>query len=543
MGLISTIELDGHPIAHREAVSHSPDGTEKIMVLSTWMVVLGAVRLVCAIANYALAALETWRLEPTSIRRWNWFFEENQPIFLLSSAWPLILGLALRRTRWPELLKAGALTFLILSMGGVFSMMADWGDIHAKWINVGSFHIARSRRLPSLGTLIGHPDRPAWHGSTAAGVRDGRSCPLHGIPDPGPRPGRFRPPHPGAASAIRPGGNLSLGGLPDLDGSAAGLVGLARDPESIAPLDPGVHSPGRFPPNSFDSAISSIQPHDAIRIHEVEVLLNAAFQAWVSERYFQSWDNYQRVVSMADTIPQSAKASVGRRSIAQAFNGWAWLLATCPELNLRNPQDAVAYAKRAIDLEPNDRDIWNTLGVAYYRLGSLEEARSALYRSMELYDEGDAFDWFFLAMIHAKFDHKERARVWYDKAVEWSHLTLPGNAELYRFQVEAAQVLGLPKPERIPTPPPSKVARPPPIRCTHGGFTTARTRPDAQSDCAGELRAANTSSNLVVSPWRHSLSGRGVSAVTRQTRDRIRRAAPSHRCVEAARPPASGSSD
>jgi eukaryotic-like serine/threonine-protein kinase len=153
----------------------------------------------------------------------------------------------------------------------------------------------------------------------------------------------------------------------------------------------------------------------------------------------------------------------GRQVIARSYNGWAWLLATCPVANLRNPQDAVSYAKRAVDLESTNYQIWNTLGVAYYRAGNWEEARSALYRSMELNDEGGAFDWFFLAMIHAKFGHKERAQDWYDKAVQWSHDRGGDSVELYRFQIEAAEVLGLPKPERIVTPTTSKVARPPQI--------------------------------------------------------------------------------
>ncbi len=206
---------------------------------------------------------------------------------------------------------------------------------------------------------------------------------------------------------------------------------------------------------------------------------------------------------MAETISQSSMTIPSTsRSVALAFNGWAWLLATCPDVKLRNPQDAVTYAKRATALDPNEREIWNTLGVAYYRLGNWEEARSALYRSMELSDEGDAFDWFFLAMIHAKFGHKERAHDWYDKAVQWSHERRPGNAELYRFQVEAAQVLELPKPERIATPAPSKMARPPSHPPYPGGMPRRGRGQIAPSDVASELRSETRSSYLVQSPSR-----------------------------------------
>jgi tetratricopeptide (TPR) repeat protein len=466
MGLIPTIELEGHRIAHRDAVSHSPGSAEKIARLSTWMVVLGTVRLVSAIASFAMAALESWRLEPTSVGRWKWFFDENPPIVLLSVAWPLFLSLALRRTRWPELLKAGALTFLILSIGGVLSMIADWGDLHARWISVGSFLIPR-QALPRLGPTViligllgaaqlllefataGRAILLAFRTQDASPVDSDR----HALA----RRARFG----------RLGICLSLGFL----------ILMVRLPAWSAYLE--MLNQSRLIREFIlrddlhrIHAIRAATPPgpDSDRLRELEGLFIEASQAWTSERYFQSRDNYQRLIALAEMIPRSSLTLSGRRSVARAFNGWAWLLATSPEVNLRNPQEAVAYAKRATDLDPNDRDIWNTLGVAYYRLGSWEEARSAFYRSMELSDEGDAFDWFFLAMIHAKFDHKERAHDWYEKAVEWSHQRLPGNAELYRFQVEAAQVLGLLKPERIPTPPLSKIARPPTHPMYPGGL-------------------------------------------------------------------------
>lgn len=67
---------------------------------------------------------------------------------------------------------------------------------------------------------------------------------------------------------------------------------------------------------------------------------------------------------------------------------------------------------------------------------------------MELSDdrEGDSHDWFFLAMIHASKNQKEEGRRWYDRAVAWYHRSRPGDQELYRFQIEAAAALGIPRP-------------------------------------------------------------------------------------------------
>jgi hypothetical protein len=72
---------------------------------------------------------------------------------------------------------------------------------------------------------------------------------------------------------------------------------------------------------------------------------------------------------------------------------------------------------------------------------------------MDMRDGGDAFDWFFLAMAHGQLGHKDEARKWYDKAVEWmekNKVQLEKDAEhrdeLQRFRAEAKDVLGLKDP-------------------------------------------------------------------------------------------------
>ncbi|MHB1562352.1 MAG: hypothetical protein ACYC61_33340, partial [Isosphaeraceae bacterium] len=84
-------------------------------------------------------------------------------------------------------------------------------------------------------------------------------------------------------------------------------------------------------------------------------------------------------------------------------------------------------------------------------------SRNALYRSMELRNEGTSHDWFFLAMIHEREGRKERAREWYDTAAQWSKQPDADGEELYRFQCEAAEALRLPR----PAVPESMAGRPP----------------------------------------------------------------------------------
>jgi hypothetical protein len=69
----------------------------------------------------------------------------------------------------------------------------------------------------------------------------------------------------------------------------------------------------------------------------------------------------------------------------------------------------------------------------------------------------DGCNWFFLAMAHWQKGDKDEARKWFDKAVAWTKEEDPKNAELLRFWVEAAELVGRPGPDapgpRSPTVP------------------------------------------------------------------------------------------
>jgi serine/threonine protein kinase/Flp pilus assembly protein TadD len=133
-------------------------------------------------------------------------------------------------------------------------------------------------------------------------------------------------------------------------------------------------------------------------------------------------------------------------------NELAWLLATCPDAKIRNPQRAVELARKVVDKVPREGTFWNTLGVAIYRAGDWKAAAAAFDKSMELRAGGDAFDWFFLAMAHWKLGDHAEARKRYDQAVQWVEKNGPALAknpqaaeELGRFRSEAEEVLELKK--------------------------------------------------------------------------------------------------
>ena len=54
---------------------------------------------------------------------------------------------------------------------------------------------------------------------------------------------------------------------------------------------------------------------------------------------------------------------------------------------------------------------------------------------------GDSYDWFFLAMAHWQLGEEEKARQWFDRAVQWMDKNMSKGKELGRFRAEATELL------------------------------------------------------------------------------------------------------
>jgi Tfp pilus assembly protein PilF len=136
---------------------------------------------------------------------------------------------------------------------------------------------------------------------------------------------------------------------------------------------------------------------------------------------------------------------------ADAHNRLAWFLATCPDTTVRNPEQALAHARSAVELgmkagEPaaKQTQYWNTLGVAEYRARNWKEAIPSLEKA-EALAPGELFAWnaFFLAMARWQLGEQEQARKEYEQAVQWMEKSQPKNEELRRFRAEAEELLGV----------------------------------------------------------------------------------------------------
>ena len=145
-----------------------------------------------------------------------------------------------------------------------------------------------------------------------------------------------------------------------------------------------------------------------------------------------------------------------------ALNNRAWTYATGPFIQ-RDPERAVALARRAVALAPGSALTLNTLGVALYRAGQYAEAISVLERSLAAgKGEADAYDLFFLAMAHHQLGHRQAGPrlPTIEPSVGWrSQKSLPESytKELAAFRAEAESVLASP-PDDLP----ADVFAPPP---------------------------------------------------------------------------------
>ena len=121
-------------------------------------------------------------------------------------------------------------------------------------------------------------------------------------------------------------------------------------------------------------------------------------------------------------------------------NDLAWLWANHPNPAERDPDAAVAMARRMVEQCPNAEVYWNTLGTAYYRAGDDDAAVAALDRAMAL-GGGTAFDDVFLAMAHARLGNHEQAELRLTQAIFRTERDYPGHPELVCFCGEARSIL------------------------------------------------------------------------------------------------------
>jgi serine/threonine protein kinase/tetratricopeptide (TPR) repeat protein len=144
-----------------------------------------------------------------------------------------------------------------------------------------------------------------------------------------------------------------------------------------------------------------------------------------------------RVEEAESLYRRSLQASPGRNDVRV---GWAWFLATRPDVEHREPRQAVEFAKQGngMSVTFSESDV---LGVAQYRVGDWKAAAGPLGEAVQTNLGRANGAGFFLAMTHWRLGQKEEARKQYEEAVRWTDNHRPRDLELHRFRAEAAGLL------------------------------------------------------------------------------------------------------
>jgi WD40 repeat protein/Flp pilus assembly protein TadD len=162
-------------------------------------------------------------------------------------------------------------------------------------------------------------------------------------------------------------------------------------------------------------------------------------------------DGYARLGRRDEAIEDYAKVIDVLPDRTDALNGAAWMLATHPDPRRRDIGRAIAWANKAIDLDPEEEDFWNTLGVVRYRAGDWRGAVAALEKSVSIQGH-NSYDDFFLALSRWHLGERQEAVRLYDQALRWMQVKGPDDEELCRFRAEAAGLLGVEDPSRSEKP-------------------------------------------------------------------------------------------
>jgi tetratricopeptide (TPR) repeat protein len=149
----------------------------------------------------------------------------------------------------------------------------------------------------------------------------------------------------------------------------------------------------------------------------------------------------QEVLAVAETYPEDSSAlDVVARELVKLPGG-----------EMSGYRKALRYSEEASQLEPENGDLLNTLGVAYYRVGNYEKALEVLARSDKmsaLKAEGSRpTNLAFLAMAQQQLCHAKEAKAKLQllreqmKDPRWAQ-----DAEAPGFLREAEELLARPKP-------------------------------------------------------------------------------------------------
>ncbi len=135
---------------------------------------------------------------------------------------------------------------------------------------------------------------------------------------------------------------------------------------------------------------------------------------------YRSQSQYDEAVELSQKTLESRQRVLGdkhpetllsRKLLTFIFHEASREFANSTDLKERNPPKALDLARKAVALFPEASSYsWQVLGWSHYRMGHWQETIDAETKSIELQkNDGDPWQWQFLAMAHWQLGEKEAA--------------------------------------------------------------------------------------------------------------------------------------
>jgi hypothetical protein len=332
-----TMELDRRFSPGQASDEVTTASVERLIKLSSWMMVLGTVRLVCMLADNANAFADAARIEPLSMRTFARMAEEIHPVVAISSAWPLVLAIAVRRARWPQLLPAAAATFFVLSIGGMLELWLQWGHAQGYGGMVGSFHLTRRAFLrPNASDLaLGSLGAIQLTLELATAIRAILII-----------PGFRGEPHDANTKAVR--ARRARCGRMALYTSIGYLFVVIRLPVWSTYLEVLNNSTlvrnfilksdtEQFGGRRYSPPLGREPTAEEKRLAEIGQTVAAAINDVQSGRFSEARDRYRESIESIDSLADDGALETRRQVlVATALNNLAWLEATCSDAGFRD---------------------------------------------------------------------------------------------------------------------------------------------------------------------------------------------------------------
>jgi Tfp pilus assembly protein PilF len=151
------------------------------------------------------------------------------------------------------------------------------------------------------------------------------------------------------------------------------------------------------------------------------------------------WSQLEHWQQAANDFRRSLARNPDSAAIA---NELAWCLASAPGRG--DPDEAIRWARTAVEREPGKPSYRNTLGAALYRGGRFKEAVAELERDIAQNHNGIGYDWVFLSMCQAHLGQTASARFALRQASRWSSergRAFPDQAAAFHPLLEEAQAV------------------------------------------------------------------------------------------------------